>query len=246
MITGKVALVTGGTRGIGKAIVKKLSDAGAIVAINYTSNNEAAQQLVEEIKAVGKEALAIQCDVTSFEATKNMINGIVKQYGRLDILINNAGITMDNLLLRMKEEEFDRVIDVNLKGAFNCLKHASKIMLKQKAGKIVNISSVVGLSGNIGQCNYASSKAGLIGLTKSAAKELASRGINVNAIAPGFIDTDMTKGLSDEIKNTMLKNIPLNKFGNPEDIASMVEFLVSEKSNYITGQVISVDGGMYM
>lgn len=207
---------------------------------------EAAQKTVDEITATGGQAQKYKCSVNDSESVKVMIDEIIKEFGRIDILVNNAGITKDGLMLRMTDEDFDRVIDVNLKGTFNCTKYVSKYMLKQKSGKIINISSVVGLSGNAGQVNYSASKAGIIGITKSAAKELSSRGITVNAVAPGYVDTDMTKVLSDNIRNEILKNIPLQRMGNVEDISNCVAFLASEDASYITGQVISVDGGMHI
>lgn len=245
-LTNKVALVTGANTGIGKEIALKLAAQGATIVINYVVGEEAAEEAKKEIEALGAKAVLKFCDVTNFEDVKTMMTEVKKELGSIDILVNNAGITRDMLLLRMKEVEFDQVIDVNLKGAFNCLKHASKIMMKQRSGRIINISSVVGLMGNIGQVNYASSKAGLLGMTKAAARELAARGITVNAVAPGFIQTKMTEVLSDEVKETMANNIPLKKFGSPKDIANAVCFLSSDEAGYVTGQTLSVDGGMYM
>ena len=239
-------LVTGAGRGIGASIAKRFASEGAEVIVNYSGNDEAAQKTVDEITATGGQAQKYKCSVNDSESVKVMIDEIIKEFGRIDILVNNAGITKDGLMLRMTDEDFDRVIDVNLKGTFNCTKYVSKYMLKQKSGKIINISSVVGLSGNAGQVNYSASKAGIIGITKSAAKELSSRGITVNAVAPGYVDTDMTKVLSDNIRNEILKNIPLQRMGNVEDISNCVAFLASEDASYITGQVISVDGGMHI
>ena len=242
----KIVLVTGAGRGIGASIAKRFASEGAEVIVNYSGNDEAAQKTVDEITATGGQAQKYKCSVNDSESVKVMIDEIIKEFGRIDILVNNAGITKDGLMLRMTDEDFDRVIDVNLKGTFNCTKYVSKYMLKQKSGKIINISSVVGLSGNAGQVNYSASKAGIIGITKSAAKELSSRGITVNAVAPGYVDTDMTKVLSDNIRNEILKNIPLQRMGNVEDISNCVAFLASEEASYITGQVISVDGGMHI
>lgn len=242
----KIVLVTGAGRGIGASIAKRFASEGAEVIVNYSGNDEAAQKTVDEITATGGQAQKYKCSVNDSESVKVMIDEIIKEFGRIDILVNNAGITKDGLMLRMTDEDFDRVIDVNLKGTFNCTKYVSKYMLKQKSGKIINISSVVGLSGNAGQVNYSASKAGIIGITKSAAKELSSRGITVNAVAPGYVDTDMTKVLSDNIRNEILKNIPLQRIGNVEDISNCVAFLASEDASYITGQVISVDGGMHI
>lgn len=241
-LEGKVALVTGGTRGIGRAVAAMMSERGARVIITGVTSEETLKQVQEEIGAAG----ACICDVTSYDGAKELISRIVKEYGRLDILVNNAGITKDTLLMRMKESEWDAVLDVNLKGTFNCLRHASNVMIRQRSGAIVNISSVVGLTGNVGQCNYSASKAGVIGLTKSAAKELAMRGIRVNAIAPGFIETDMTKVLSEDVVSAMMAGIPLKTLGKPEDVAKAACFLASDEAAYITGQVLSVDGGMYM
>lgn len=242
----KIVLVTGAGRGIGASIAKRFASEGAEVIVNYSGNDEAAQKTVDEITATGGQAQKYKCSVNDSESVKVMIDEIIKEFGRIDILVNNAGITKDGLMLRMTDEDFDRVIDVNLKGTFNCTKYVSKYMLKQKSGKIINISSVVGLSGNAGQVNYSASKAGIIGITKSAAKELSSRGITVNAVAPGYVDTDMTKVLSDNIRNEIHKNIPLQRMGNVEDISNCVAFLASEDASYITGQVISVDGGMHI
>ncbi len=224
----KIVLVTGAGRGIGASIARRFASEGAEVIVNYSGNDETAQKTVDEITATGGQAQKYKCSVNDSESVKVMIDEIIKEFGRIDILVNNAGITKDGLMLRMTDEDFDRVIDVNLKGTFNCTKYVSKYMLKQKSGKIINISSVVGLSGNAGQVNYSASKAGIIGITKSAAKELSSRGITVNAVAPGYVDTDMTKVLSDNIRNEILKNIPLQRMGNVEDISNCVAFLASE------------------
>ena len=246
MLKGKCAVITGASRGIGKCIATKFAKEGANVVINYRNNEEEALKVKQELEDLGSQVLVVKADVSELEQAENLIKEAKKEFGRVDILVNNAGITKDNLIIRMKEEDFDSVIKTNLKGAFNCLKAVTPIMLKQKYGKLVNMASVVGVVGNPGQVNYCASKAGLIGMTKSLAKEIGSRNITVNAIAPGFIDTDMTKILSDDQKKKILSQIPLNKFGNVEDIANVALFLGSENSNYITGQVIHVDGGMAM
>lgn len=243
-LKGKIALVTGGTRGIGREIALGLAYEGANIAITYTSNEEKALAVVEEIKATGVNAIAVKSNVVDNDQVLNMVKEVEGQLGTIDILVNNAGITKDNLIIRMSEEDWDSVLDVNLKGVFLCTKAVTRAMMKKRYGKIINISSVVGVGGNAGQGNYSASKAGVIGFTKSMAKELASRGIRVNAIAPGFIQTDMTDVLKEEVKEVMISNIPLNSFGQPKDIANLVVFLASEKSDYITGQVIKVDGGM--
>ena len=244
MLEGKIALVTGAAKGIGKAIALALAADGAAVIVNYNGSKDRAEQTVEEIKALGADAIAYQCNVADTKAVDDMIKEIIRIYGRLDILVNNAGITRDNLIIKMTEEDFDAVINANLKGCFNTIKAVSRQMLKQRSGRIINITSVSGILGNAGQANYAASKAGIIGLTKTMARELASRGITVNAVAPGFVDTDMTQTLSDSIKAAATAQIPLGHFGRPEDIASMAAYLASEKASYITGQIISVDGGM--
>lgn len=246
ILMGKNAVVTGASRGLGRSIALKLAELGANVILNYRSSANSVEEVVTAIEEKGVKALAVQGDVSSFEDAKNIIDAAVKNFGSIDILINNAGITKDGLLMRMKEEDFDNVIEVNLKGVFNCTRHAVPIMMKQRSGRIINISSVVGLAGNAGQANYAAAKAGIIGFTKSTAKEIASRGITVNAIAPGFIQTDMTDILSDKVKETIMNNIPLKKLGEPEDVAETTAFLASPAAKYITGQVISVDGGMHM
>ncbi|HPU44131.1 MAG TPA: 3-oxoacyl-[acyl-carrier-protein] reductase [Dictyoglomaceae bacterium] len=244
MLDGKVALVTGGSRGIGRATALALSREGAKVLINYKGNEEAALETLKELKEVGGEGEIYKADVSIEEEVERMFSFLLEKWGKLDILVNNAGITKDNLLLRMKVEDWDRVINTNLKGVFLCTKSAVKIMLKQKSGRIINISSIVGLKGNIGQANYASAKAGIIGFTKSVAREVASRGITVNAIAPGFISTEMTLALSEEMRKKILEEIPLGKFGTCEDVAAAVKFLASDEANYITGVVLNVDGGL--
>ncbi len=246
MLNGKVALVTGASRGIGRAVARKLAEAGATVVINYNGSAQKAEQVCMEITEAGGRASICQCDVSDFEACEKMIQEIIAQYGRLDILVNNAGITRDGLLLKMSEADFDSVVSTNLKGCFNCIRFASRQMLKQKGGRIINMSSVSGVAGNAGQANYSASKAGVIGLTKATAKELASRQITVNAIAPGFIETDMTDVLGESVKEEAVKQIPLGHFGKPEDIGNLAVFLASEQAGYITGQVIHVDGGMVM
>lgn len=246
MLENKVALVTGAGRGIGREIALTLARDGAFVVVNYNGSKDRAEEVVKTIEAAGGKAVSYQCSVADFAACQEMIQNIIKEYGHLDILVNNAGITKDNLIMKMKEEDFDAVISTNLKGTFNTIKHSARQMLKQRSGKIINISSVSGILGNAGQANYAASKAGVIGLTKTMARELASRGITVNAVAPGFVDTEMTAVLGEEIKEAACRQIPLGKFGQTKDIAEMVAFLASEKADYITGQVISVDGGMSM
>jgi len=243
-LLGKTAVVTGASRGIGRAVAIKLASLGANIILNYRSNIISVQEVIDVIEAVGGKAVAVQGDVSNFLDSEKIIKAAVENFGSIDILVNNAGITKDGLLMRMKEEDFDKVIDVNLKGTFNCIRHASTFMVKQRSGRIVNMSSVVGVAGNAGQVNYSASKAGVIGITKSAARELASRGITVNAVAPGFIQTDMTDALSEKVKGELIQGIPLKRFGKPEDIAELVSFLVSEGGSYITGQVINIDGGM--
>jgi len=246
MLKGKTAVVTGASRGIGRAIALKLAKLGANVVVNYRNSVDAVQEVVKEIEALGVKVLAVQCDISSYSDVENMMKKCIKEFGSLDILVNNAGITKDGLLLRMKEEDFDNVIDINLKGAFNCTKHVSAIMLKQRSGRIINISSVSGLVGNAGQVNYSSAKAGILGMTKAVAREFASRGVTCNAVAPGYIQTDMTDGLTEKVKDTIISTIPLKRLGMPEDVANAVAFLASEEASYITGQVINVDGGMVM
>jgi len=244
MLNGKVAVVTGGGRGIGRAIVLALGKEGVKVLINYRGKKESALETLEELKKLGGEGEIYQADVRVEEEVEKMFNFVIEKWGKLDILVNNAGITKDNLLIRMKSEEWDQVINTNLRGVFLCTRSALKIMLKQRSGRIINISSVVGLKGNIGQANYASAKAGIIGFTKAVAREVASRGITVNAIAPGFIKTEMTDVLSEEMKKKVLDEIPLGRFGDPEDVANAVKFLVSDEASYITGVVLNVDGGL--
>ncbi len=242
----KVAFITGATRGIGKSIALKLASCGYDIAINYRTENDDLTELLNEIKGLNVRCIAVCGDVSDFEACTNMIKQIISEFGKIDVLVNNAGITRDMLLMRMKESDFTDVIDVNLVGTFNITKNVIPYMMKQKNGRIINISSVVGITGNAGQTNYSASKAGIIGFTKSLAKEVGSRNILVNAVAPGFIQTDMTNILKDEIKQELIKNIPLKRFGNATDVANVVKFLASEESSYITGQVINIDGGMVM
>ena len=247
MNDNKVALITGGSRGIGEKIAERFAQAGYNLIINYVSNIENVEELEAKIKGNANiEILFIQSDVTSFESCENMVNEAIKKFGHIDVLVNNAGITKDTLLMRMKEEDFDTVINVNLKGTYNVTKNVIPYMMKQKYGKIINISSVVGVSGNAGQANYAASKAGIIGFTKSVAKELASRNILANCVAPGFIKTDMTDVLSDSVKESINSQIPLKKMGTAEEVANAVYFLGNEENTYITGQVLNVDGGMLM
>lgn len=244
MLTGQVALVTGSARGIGREIAVKLASLGASVIVNYSGSEAAALETKAQIESLGGTAECMRCDVSDFAAAKELADNIIKKYGRLDILVNNAGITKDGLLMKMSEEDFDRVLDVNLKGAFNMIRHFSRNFLKQRSGKIINISSVSGVIGNAGQANYSASKAGLIGLTKSVARELASRGICVNAVAPGFIQTDMTANMPDSAKEGLTDMIPLGRIGDAKDVAEAVAYLAGVGGNYITGQVICVDGGM--
>ena len=246
MLKGKTAIVTGASRGIGRATAIKLASLGANIILNYRSNEEEASKVEEEIKAFGVETIMVKADISKMDEVENMISTAKEKFGTIDIMVNNAGITKDTLIMRMKEEDFDSVIDVNLKGVFNCLKCITPVMMKQKSGKIINLSSVVGISGNAGQVNYAASKAGVIGMTKSLAKEIGSRGITVNAVAPGFIETDMTEVLGEKAKDEYKKGIPLRKLGKPEDVANVIAFLASEAADYVTGQVIHVDGGMVM
>ena len=244
MLNGKIAVVTGASRGIGKAIAMKFAQLGATVVINYNGSAQKAEKVKQSIIADGGRAVIKQCNVADYDACEAFIKEVIDQFGRIDILVNNAGITKDGLIMRMSEEDFTNVVDVNLKGTFHCIRFASRQMMKQRSGRIINMSSVVGISGNAGQINYAASKAGVIGMTKSAAKELASRGITVNAIAPGYIETDMTNVLSDKVKEETMKQIPLGRLGQTEDIAAAAAFLASDEAGYITGQVLAVDGGM--
>ena len=244
--TGKAAIVTGASRGIGREIALLLAKEGARVAVNYSGSKDKADEVVQLITASGGEAFAIQADVSNAESVKVMVDQTIETFGSIDILVNNAGITRDNLLMRMKDDEWDDVININLKGVFLCTKGVTRQMMRQRAGKIVNVASIVGVSGNPGQANYVAAKAGVIGFTKTVAKELASRNINVNAVAPGFITTDMTDTLNEEVKNQMLTAIPLGKLGSPADVAKTVAFLLSDDAAYITGQTIHVDGGMVM
>lgn len=246
MLEGKIAVVTGASRGIGRAVARRLASEGATVIINYNGSREKAEETLREIEETGGRGAIEQCDVSDFEQCREFIQKVIKEYGALDILVNNAGVTKDGLIMGMSEEDFDRVIDTNLKGAFHTIRFAVRQMLKQKSGRIINMASVVGVSGNAGQANYAASKAGVIGLTKAAAKEVASRGITVNAIAPGFIETDMTASLPESVKEASLAQIPLGCFGKAEQVAAAVAFLASEDAAYITGQVLHVDGGMVM
>ena len=246
LLDGKVALVTGASRGIGRAIAVRLASEGAKVAINYAGNTAKAEEVKAEIEKNGGEAILVQADISCAEAVDAMIEKVTEAFGQIDILVNNAGITRDGLLMRMKDEDFEAVINTNLKGVFYCTKAVSKLMMKKRSGRIVNMASVVGLMGNAGQANYAAAKAGVIGFSKSAAKELAARGINVNVVAPGFIATDMTAAMTDKAKEATLAGIPLKRMGQPEDVAKAVLFLVSDYASYITGQIVNVDGGMVM
>jgi 3-oxoacyl-[acyl-carrier protein] reductase len=243
---GKTAVVTGGSRGIGRAVCLELAKGGANVVLCYAGNESAAAETVSACEALGAKALSVKCDVADSAQVKKLMDEAIKAFGRIDILVNNAGITRDGLLMMMKEEDFDAVLSANLKGTFLCMKAVSRAMMKQRYGRIVNLSSVVGLRGNAGQVNYAASKAGVIGMTKSLAKELASRGVTVNAVAPGFIDTDMTAAMPEAAKTATLASIPMQRLGAPEDIAKAVAFLASDDAAYITGQVLAVDGGMAM
>lgn len=245
-LRGQTALVTGGSRGIGRSIALALAEHGVKVAVNYAGSEAAAQETVARITELGSEGIALRGDVGNSEQAETLVKEVLNTWGRIDIVVNNAGITRDNLIMRMKEEEFDQVIETNLKGVFNCLKAATRPMMKQRYGRIINISSVVGVTGNPGQANYSAAKAGVIGLTKASARELSSRGITVNCIAPGFIDTDMTRELSEEVRSELEKGIPLARLGRPEEIAMAVVFLASEGAAYMTGQTLHVDGGMYM
>jgi len=246
MLEGKVAIVTGASRGIGRAIALKLAQNGAKIVVNYLKNVNAANEVIESIKKCGSDAISVQGDASIAECAADIVDKAVQHYGGVDILVNNAGITRDNLLIRMSSEDWQNVIDTNLGSAFNCTKAACRYMMKKRYGTIINIASIVGLTGNIGQANYAAAKAGIIGFTKSVAKEMASRGITVNAIAPGFIKTDMTDALADNIKEKVLDSIPLRRFGEPEEVAELAVFLAGDGARYITGQVINVDGGLVM
>ncbi len=246
MLEGKVAVVTGASGGIGRAIALAFGKAGASVAVHYNGNEAKAAVVKAEIEEAGGKAEIFRCNVADFDACSDFIKSVVKTFGKIDILVNNAGITRDGLVMGMSEEDFDAVIDTNLKGSFNCIRFASRQMMRKKYGRIINITSVSGVAGNAGQANYSASKAGLIGLTKSVAKELASRNITANAIAPGFVKTEMTDVLSDEVKEAAMKQIPLGRFAEPEDIANAAVFLASDMASYITGQVLLVDGGMVM
>ena len=245
-LEGKVAVVTGGGRGIGQAVSLRLARLGAKVIVNYVNRPESALDTVAQIEAAGGKARALQFDVADSQAVQEVMQTIATEEGRLDILVNNAGITRDGLMMKMKEEDWDAVLDTNLKGAFSCIKAVSRVMMKQRCGRIVNISSVIGFAGNAGQVNYASAKAGLIGLTKSVAREFASRGITVNAVAPGYIETEMTGGLSEVLTAKIMAEIPLARLGNPDDVAAAVAYLVSDEAAYVTGQCLHVNGGMYM
>ncbi|WP_144521378.1 3-oxoacyl-[acyl-carrier-protein] reductase [Bacillus pumilus] len=246
MLTNKTAVVTGASRGIGRSIAIDLAKNGANVVVNYSGNEAKANEVVDEIKALGQQAFAVKADVSNAEEVQVLMKQAIDTFGSIDILVNNAGITKDNLLMRMKENEWDDVININLKGVFNCTKAVTRQMMKQRSGRIINLASVVGVCGNPGQANYVAAKAGVIGLTKTTAKELATRHITVNAVAPGFISTDMTDKLDENVQAEMLKQIPLARFGAPEDISNVVVFLASEGAGYITGQTIQVDGGMVM
>ena len=246
MLEEKIAVVTGASRGIGRAIAKELALKGAFVIVNYNGSKQAADETVNEITQAGGKAVGVQCNVADAAECEAFINNIISEYGRIDILVNNAGIVRDNLLMRISEKDFDAVIDTNLKGTFHTMRLVARPMLRQRSGKIINLASVVGICGNAGQVNYAASKAGVIGMTKSAAKELASRNITVNAVAPGWIETDMTKNLSDAARERMLSAIPLKKPGTAKQVAGVIAFLASEDADYITGQVLQVDGGMLM
>lgn len=246
MLENKKVMITGGSRGIGRAMAIAMAQAGADVAVIYNGNKEAADKVCEEIRAMGRQAAAFKCDVGNFEEAGKTVQAVNKELGGLDVLVNNAGITKDGLIFTLKEDDFDRVIETNLKGAFNTIKHAAKIMMKNRKGTIINITSVSGMMGNPGQANYAAAKAGMIGLTKTVAKELAARGITCNAIAPGFVATEMTDKLSDEVKDSIDSVVPLKRMAQPDDIANAAVFLASDKASYITGEVLKVDGGLYI
>lgn len=246
MLEGKVAVVTGASRGIGKAIALKLASQGAKVVINYNGSEEKAKEVQTQIETEGGKAVIYRCDVSDYGACQTFIQDVIKTEGSMDILVNNAGITRDGLLMKMSEEDYDTVLDTNLKGTFHCIRFAARQMLRQRGGRIINLSSVSGILGNAGQANYSASKAGVIGLTKSAARELASRGITVNAVAPGFIETEMTAVLTEKVRESAVAQIPMGAFGTAEDVAEAVAFLASDSARYITGQTIHVDGGMAM
>lgn len=246
MLKGKVAVVTGASRGIGRAVAIRLASMNAVVVVNYAGSKDKAECVVKEIEDMGGSAVALQCDISDFHQCKEFIDNIHKRFERIDILVNNAGITRDGLAMAMKEEDFDDVISTNLKGTFNCIRFVSRIMMRQRYGKIINMSSVSGVAGNAGQVNYSAAKAGVIGITKSMARELAARNITVNAIAPGFIETDMTSGLPDKVREQAISHIPLGRFGKPEEVAELTAFLAGDNSSYITGQVFHLDGGMVM
>lgn len=242
----KTAIITGASKGIGAVLAQRLNELNYNLVLNYKSSTNSMEELINNFTNKETKNIIVKCDISDYEETKQLVDEAYKNFGSVDVLINNAGITKDNILPLMTEEEFDLVIDTNLKGTFNCCKHIARRMIKQKSGRIINISSVVGLAGNAGQVNYSASKAGVIGMTKSMAKELGKKNILVNAVAPGFIKTEMTDKIPDEIKSEMMKNIPLQRLGEPSDIADCVEFLISDKASYITGQVISVNGGYYI
>lgn len=246
MLNGKTAVVTGGSRGIGKAIALRLAEDGADIAVVYAGNEAAANETCESIRQLGRKAAAFCCDVSDFAQTERLVADITAEFGGIDILVNNAGITRDGLILSMTEEDFDRVVDTNLKGAFNMIKHTYRQFMKKRSGRIINITSVSGIMGNAGQANYSSAKAGMIGLTKTAARELAARNVTCNAIAPGFIDTEMTAVLSDKVKDAAVASIPMKRMGFPRDIANLAAFLAGDEAGYITGEVIRIDGGLCM
>ncbi|HSJ38384.1 MAG TPA: 3-oxoacyl-[acyl-carrier-protein] reductase [Planococcus sp. (in: firmicutes)] len=245
-LTGKTAIITGASRGIGAEIAKRFAEAGAKIVVNYSGSQQKAEAVVESIKQNGGEAIAVKANVADADAVKAMVEETMTAFGSVDILVNNAGITRDNLMMRMKDDEWDDVINTNLKGVFVCTKAVTRQMMKQRSGRIVNIASIVGVMGNAGQANYVASKAGVIGLTKTTARELASRGITANAVAPGFITTDMTEGLNEDIQKTMMAQIPLGRFGKPEEVAKAALFLASDEASYMTGQTLHLDGGMVM
>jgi len=244
VLSDRVAIITGGSRGIGRAVALAFAKAGADVVVNYARNDAAAAEVADLIRAIGQRAFLFKADVADPAAADNLVKAALDEFGQVDILVNNAGINRDNLVLRMKDEDWDAVLDVNLKGAFNCARAAARVMVKNQYGRIINISSVVGLTGNFGQANYAAAKAGLLGLTKALAKELCSRNITVNAVAPGFINTEMTTGLPEKVKEKLLAQIPMKRFGEPQDVAGLVVFLATDVAAYITGQTIAADGGM--